>query len=86
MVISNTESGWRHVTSDVPQRSVLSLVLFNKFWDPQLKKDRDLLGIQWRATRMIKGLEHLLCKERLSNLGLFSLVKRKLRGGSDKCL
>jgi len=52
-----------------------------QLWSSQHRKDVEQLEqVQRKSTKMIRGLEHLSCEEKLRELGLFILQKRKLRG------
>ena len=50
-----------------------------QMWSPQYRRDMDLLErIQRKATKKIHGMEHLSYEDKLRELGMFSLEKRKL--------
>ena len=50
-----------------------------QFWGSQHMKVMELLDyVQRRATKIIQGMEHFSYEDRLRELGLFSLERRRL--------
>lgn len=52
-----------------------------QLWAPWCKTDEDILErVQWRVTKMARGLEHTMSEGRQRQLGLLSLNKRRIKG------
>ena len=57
-----------------------------QFWATQFRKTRIFQRVQLRAAKMIRGLKHLPCEEKLRDLGLSSLEKTAERSYVYRCL
>ncbi|GAB0182115.1 hypothetical protein GRJ2_000676800 [Grus japonensis] len=51
-----------------------------QLWSPPYREDMELLERVQRATKLIRGMEHLSYEEKLRDLGLLSLEKGRLQG------
>lgn len=60
--------------------------LLCSFWGSPMYNRHQHTGASPRATEVIRELEHRMAKKRLRKLGLFSIKRRRLHGGSYCCL
>ena len=75
------EAEERRVLQHALVSAEIELIHWAQLWGPHHEKDTEgLERVQRRAARLEKGLEDKSGEERLRELGLFSLEKRRLRG------
>ena len=55
------------------------LQCYIQVWSPNTGGMWGCWRVQRRAMKMIRGLEHLSCEDRLRELGLFSLEKKRFQ-------
>lgn len=71
----------------VPFSPALECWKYHAWFCPSTVRETNKLEpVQWRAAKVVKGLEDVAYQERLRALGLFSLEKRKhWKGSSAPC-